>query len=177
MSSYRPICDTWLLARSKVKFYGAYPGGFLHRARQLLGVHIHDPVLHVCSGRVEEYPYDGFGDADQTVDVNPELGPDFLLDITAEALPPRRKDGGAWFGVLADPPYTEADARHYGDSPLPSAQLCLDRGLEVVGVGSCVGILHYVAPRPPKGTKLVALVTVLVGYKNRARLYSVYEKR
>lgn len=32
MSSYRPICDLWILARPKVKYYGAYPNGFLERA-------------------------------------------------------------------------------------------------------------------------------------------------
>ena len=174
--SYRPICDTWILARSKVKYYGAYPAGFLHRARQLLGVHLDDPVLHVCSGKVDLYPYDGFGDLDQTLASNPDLGPDFVWDITGEPLP-LRKDGSAWFGVLADPPYTEADAAKYGDYRLPSARLCLERGLDVVGVGSRVGLLHYVAPRPPKGVKFVALVTVFVGFENRSRLYSVYEKR
>jgi hypothetical protein len=31
--SYRPITDVWILARPKVKYYGAYPNGFLERAR------------------------------------------------------------------------------------------------------------------------------------------------
>ena len=39
---YRPITDTWFLARAKlkggVKYYGAYLGGFPERARALLGV-------------------------------------------------------------------------------------------------------------------------------------------
>ena len=33
---YRPITDLWFLARPKVKYYGAYPNGFLERARALL---------------------------------------------------------------------------------------------------------------------------------------------
>ncbi len=53
--SYRPITDVWILARAKLtgghKLYGAFPGGFGERARDLLGVHIDDPVLHVCGGR------------------------------------------------------------------------------------------------------------------------------
>lgn len=36
--SYRPITDFWILARPKVKYYGAYPSGFLERARALVGV-------------------------------------------------------------------------------------------------------------------------------------------
>ena len=45
--SYRPITDVWILARSKVPYYGAYPAGFLHRARTLLGVDAVGAVLHV----------------------------------------------------------------------------------------------------------------------------------
>ena len=59
--TYRPITDTWILTRAKLKrghtFYGAYPGGFPERARALLGVTINDPVLHVCGGKIKYYPY------------------------------------------------------------------------------------------------------------------------
>jgi hypothetical protein len=48
--TYRPISDEWILARPRLregaKLFGAYPGGYLERARALLGVHINDPVLH-----------------------------------------------------------------------------------------------------------------------------------
>ena len=173
--SYRPICDTWVLARSKVKYYGAYPAGFLHRARQLLGVHISDPVLHVCSGEIGQYPYDGLGPNDKTLDINPEVNPDFLVDVATSILPIH--EDGDWCAVLADPPYTEEDAFKYGDYPLPSARRCLEQSLDVIDIGGRVGILHYAAPRPPSGVKLVALVTVFVGFENRIRLYSVYEKQ
>jgi hypothetical protein len=62
--SYRPICDSWILARSKMKYFGAYPSGFLERARALLGVTCGDSVLQVCSGRVRDYPYRGFEEHD-----------------------------------------------------------------------------------------------------------------
>ena len=176
--SYRPICDTWILVRSKVQYYGAYPAGFLHRARQLLGVHTNDPVLHVCSGKVSEYPYAGFGPNDKTADINAALDPDFVVDVATSVLPDYAgDDAGTWYAVLADPPYTEDDACKYGDFPLPSARRCLEQSLDVIGEGSRVGILHYVAPRPPAGVTFVALVTVFVGFENRGRLYSVYEKQ
>ena len=35
--SYRPITDVMILARSKTKYYGAFPAGFLSRARWELG--------------------------------------------------------------------------------------------------------------------------------------------
>jgi hypothetical protein len=93
--SYRPICDTWILARTKLKggkkYYGAFPAGFLHRARALLGVGIDDPVLHVCGGHVKAYPYAGFGPNDRTLDLDPATEPDFLRDAR-EALPMRLID-------------------------------------------------------------------------------------
>src|SRR4051812_30842491 len=106
--SYRPVTDTWILARAKlkggVKYYGAYPGGFLERARALLGVTINDPVLHVCSGMVRLYPYKrGFGPNDKTLDLDPACAPDFLQD----ARQPFPLNGQAtWKAVLIDPAYS-----------------------------------------------------------------------
>jgi len=172
--NYRPITDVWLLARSKVKFYGAYPAGFLSRARALLGVAINDPVLHVCSGRVKDYPFAGFGPNDMTLDLDPALQPDFVQDAR-EGLP---YITAGWPAILIDPPYTEGDAARYtpGAGALPSPALLLRNGLEAVRPGGRVGILHYVIPRPPKGTKLVAAVMVVVGFGNRVRVYSVFER-
>jgi hypothetical protein len=191
--SYRPITDTWLLARSKVKYYGAYPAGFLERARALLGVNINDPVLHVCGGRVRDYPYrGGVGPHDRTMDLDVNMYPDFLRDAREPfpTIPTRMKVGSGWTSelwaaVLADPPYTEADADKYAPKAgvLPTPRLLLANGLKAVRVGGKVGVLHYVAPRPPSvekdsdKAKFVALITVFVGFENRPRLFTVYERR
>ena len=71
--SYRPITDTWILARSKTKFFGAFPSGFLSRTQALLGVNCTDRVPHMCSGKVREYPYEGFGPNDVTFDLDAAL--------------------------------------------------------------------------------------------------------
>ena len=51
----------WFLARAKLKggekYYGSYLGGFVERARALLGCKINEPVLHVCGGMAKLYPY------------------------------------------------------------------------------------------------------------------------
>lgn len=184
--SYRPITDTWLLARSKVKYYGAYPAGFLHRARELLGVNILDPVLHVCSGMVRQYPFRGLGPNDRTLDIDPETQPDILRDartIDAISGPWRASPEGQapvpWPAILADRPYTEADAAHYrcGADVLPDVNDLLRRSLEIVRPGGRVGILDYIVPRPPRKTvRLVAMVGVIVGFNNRIRAYTVFEK-
>jgi len=172
--SYRPICDTWILARSKVKYYGAYPGGFLSRARALLGVTISDTVLHVCSGMVRDYPFDGFGYADLTMDADPSLEPDFCQDVRS------RWDvtDSDIEAVLMDPPYSREDCAHYnvGADMYPEPGQLLKNAAEVLSTGQRVGLLHYIWPKPPADLKNIALVSVYVGFNNRPRVYSVYEK-
>ena len=183
--SYRPICDVWILARSKVPYYGAYPAGFLHRARALLGVGPEDAVLHVCGGMVRKYPYRGFGVNDNTLDLDPACEPDYLQDARDE-LPLRKGDGHdgtytellPWDAVLIDRPYTEADAAHYapGADKLPDLNDLLKRSLAVVPVGHRVGIIDYLWPHAGKYGQEVAVVAVGTGRNNRARWFTVFER-
>jgi hypothetical protein len=184
--SYRPICDTWILARSKVKYYGAYPSGFLHRARHLLGVHISLPILHVCSGKVKDYPFRGFGKWDQTLDLDPACSPDFLQDAR-DPFPLYHLSGfgkdnpegdRAWNGVMIDRPYSAEDATHYVPGPdvLPTANQLVKNAINVVPVGGKVGILDYIWPQPPKNAVEQAVITVVTGRNNRARLFTVFER-
>lgn len=173
--SYRPICDTWLLARSKVKYYGAYPAGFLSRAIDLLGVGPYGHVLHVCSGKIKDYPFKGFGQNHKTVDLDPDLNPDFVADVTKEI--PLLHDG-QWDGILADPPYSELDAANYkcGANVYPEPNKLVKDCINAVRVGCKVGIIHYMVPRCPKNAKFIACVGVVVGFGNRIRCYSVFER-
>lgn len=196
--SYRPITDVWILARPKVKYYGAYPNGFLERARALLGVTPFDGVLHVCGGAARQYPAKprGFGSCDRTLDLDASLVPDYVQGAT-DPLPrfcSRNYTGHnallgrhdppcpychEWPALIADPPYTEADADHYapGAAAFPSANRVLRNMLDVVRVGGRVGMLHYVLPQPPReGVRFVACVGVIVGFNNRMRVFSVFEK-
>lgn len=182
--SYRPITDVWILARPKVRYYGAYPNGFLERARALLGVTPLDGILHVCGGQARNYPAKprGFGPNDKTLDMDPALNPDFLQSamdpiplVPVGLVDPVR----LWPALIADPPYTEADAAHYvpGATVFPIANTLLRNMLDAVRPGGRVGMLHYVLPQPPKiGVRFVACVGVVVGYNNRMRVFSVFEK-
>lgn len=172
--SYRPITDIWLLARPKVRYYGAYSAGFPERARALLGATIDEPVLHVCGGRAKEYPYrGGFGPLDKTVDADFSLAPDFVLNVATDSLPQGFK------AHLIDPPYSHEHAEHYAPGALnyPDPRELLGRSLDALRVGQRTGLIHFLMPRPPNGTRLVALIGVAVGYQNRIRAFLVYEKR
>lgn len=187
MTAYRPICDVWILARPKIQFYGAYPNGFLERARPLLGVTIRDAVLHVCGGRARDYPNKrrGFGPHDKVLDLDAGLRPDYhqnaqdaLPAYGVHCDPAHAGQPVGWPALLADPPYTEADAEQYvpGKDLLPLPDLVLRRMLEAVRPGGRVGMLHYYLPRPPRDTVFVACVGVIVGFGNRMRVFSVFEK-
>lgn len=183
--TYRPITDMWILTRAKLKgghtFYGSYPGGFPERARALLGVTINDAVLHVCGGKIKFYPYaHGIGPNDKTLDLDESLAPDFLQD----ARYPFPTVEGGWPAILMDPPYSKEDVKNYpvGADKYPSPNLLLKNGLIAVRPGGRVGILHYQLPRPPKAerigfqTRFVACIGVVVGFNNRIRVFSVFEK-
>lgn len=175
---YRPICDVWLLARSRTKYHGAFPLGFLHRARALLGVGLDDAVLHVCAGKVREYPYAGLGPNDKTLDLDPALQPDILHDARFPLPFRNAMEFTYWDGALVDRPYTASDAAQYapGAAVLPDLNALLKNTLGVVGVGRRVGVLDYTWPQPPTWAKEVAVVAVGTGRNNRARWFVVFER-
>lgn len=184
--SYRPIGDVWWLARCKynggIKRYGGYLGGFPERARVLIGCPLDQPMLHVCGGLAELYPYKrGFGPNDKTMDLDPQCEPDFLMDCREEHWPRPRMDEmnpGHWGGILIDPPYSEQDAEKYpvGASVYPNPHQLVQIAINNLRVGYKVGIIHYIVPRCPKNAMFVASVAVKCGFGNRARSFNVYER-
>lgn len=199
MGSFRPIMDSWILGRPKVKYHGAYPAGFLERARWLLPVTPADSVLHVCGGKVREYSSPdrgvkagvalrGFYLLDKTVDLDVTLDPDFLVDVSQKNWPEQVaeqhfKATGAgwpqWRGILIDRPYTPEDADHYapGADALPTPKVLLEGARALLADGGRVGMLDYIWPRPPEGLFPVAKIGVTCGYSNRERCFSVFERR
>lgn len=185
--SYRPITDMWFLARAKLKggrkYYGAYLGGFPERARVLIGCGKHDAVLHVCGGMAKHYPYDrGFGECDQTLDLDPATEPDYLADAR-DPFPLQPwfgpdAPGVHWSGILIDPPYSESDADHYtpGSNAYPAPNLLVKNAINAVSVSARIGIIHYLLPACPKNAKFVACVGVICGFNNRIRCFSVFER-
>lgn len=185
---YRPLGDVWLLAPSKVHYWGAYPNGFLQRARCLL-CRMNEPLLHVCSGKVRDYPGYGFGPNDKTMDINPLMCPDYCQD--AREYWPHRENGLGrscyWPAILIDPPYTPEDAEKYQQyvdteglsmkKVLPTAGELLKQAWKVLMPGGKVGILHQFHPKAPAAdARLVACIQVVQGTNQQPRCYTVFEK-
>jgi 16S rRNA G966 N2-methylase RsmD len=88
--------------RVKSEYYGGYPAGYLKRIRALFPDK--RDTLHLFSGKVAVDIFPG-----KTVDINPDLSPDYLDDAqTLEQVPLEQFDL-----VLADPPYSVEDAERY----------------------------------------------------------------
>lgn len=169
---YRPICDMWLLARPKVKYYGAYPNGFLERARTLLGCSYEDQILHVCGGKAKDYPNKGYGPNDKTCDIDSTLNPDFICDVREEI------PQGDWKAIIVDQPYTDIDADKYttGRKTIPQPNDLLKKCINSIPIGRCVGFLHYVIPSVPKNSKEICLIGVVMGNNNKIRCFSVFRR-
>lgn len=174
--TYRPITDLWFLARCKykdgAKRYGGYLGGFPERARALLGATINEPVLHVCGGLARLYPYaNGFGPNDKTIDLDPNVKPDYCHDV-------RGYVPSGFKAMLADPPYTEGDARQYfpGEALYPNPHKLMRRMIETLEPGQRAGMIHYTVPRCPPGARFVACIGIVCGFGNRIRCFTVFER-
>jgi hypothetical protein len=184
--SIRPITDFWILGRPKVKYYGAYPNGFLERARILMGVGIDECMWHVCGGMAKSYPGKrGIGQNDITFDIRSEVKPDYVMDVrflfTDETDGNRAshiihtKPDHAPRGILIDRPYTEEDADEYGTrASFPKINSILEDALTWATGGVRIGVIDYIWPSARNGRE-VAVVAVGCGRNNRARFFSVWE--
>jgi len=154
--SSRPITDVWILGRSKTKdpetgrtYYGAYPAGFLERARPMLvGGNPDACILHVCGGHARGY------------------NRKYYADLIRRARPD---------AILIDRPYSVEDAKNYrcGPDVLPDLNKLLADCLSLTD--GHVGVIDYAWPSA-KGAKEVAAVAVGTGRNGRARWFTVWKR-
>jgi len=170
------IAGMWFLAPRKVKYECAYPNGFLERARVPVGYGPYDPVLHVCAGRVRDYPNPSAIGMPFTLDLAPETEPDFLQD----AREPWPAMYIPWRHILADPDYDDANAAKHTPPvearPLPAT--LLERAQEALIPGGRFGLLYGPSPvrYDKKKMRLLAEVGVKVGLNGDLRMFYVWEK-
>lgn len=163
---------TWVIGndyRNKTKFYGAYPRGYLERVHAMWpDVKLRD-VLHVFSGSLPEGDYvrcDSMQDAELRGSV---------YDI--RSLVDRRYGEEQKFElILADPPYTAADAERYGTGMVNRGKAI--RALaEVAAPGAHMVWLDTVWPMHSKKLWVtVGRIAVVRSTNHRVRMATVFER-
>lgn len=160
---------TWLIGqdyRNATKFYGSYPPGYLARVMALFpdvprGMHI----LHVFSGSLPAGNY-------HRLDINADLKPDYVGSVYDCAAVP----GLEWRLVIADPPYSAADAERYGTAMIDRRR-ALAALAAVTAAGGHLVWLDQVWPMHRKADwRTVGRITVVRSTNHRVRLASIFER-
>jgi hypothetical protein len=168
------LYGVWVIGndyRNKTRYYGAYPAGFLERVMALFPDvraprPLADGVLHVFSGSLPRGPY-------TRLDVNPALQPDFVGSVyDAGAI----LEGYHWPLVMADPPYSKADAVKYA-TPMIDRRRALAALADVTIAGGHLAWLDTVWPMHSKRQWLtVGRILIQRSTNHRARVLSLFER-
>lgn len=168
----------WVLGadyRSRSGYYGAYPPGYLDRVMALFPevtdprTHCGNcgpgwlPTLHAFAGKVPPGHYvrcDVQGDVEERCSV---------LDL------PRRY-GRDFYLLLADPPYSAADARRYG-TPMVSKPAAVRALADVAQPGAFLAWLDTAWPMHSKRQWVtVGRVPVVRSTQHRVRLLTIFQR-
>jgi len=160
--------DVWLFGpSSRNGCVGSFPNGFIPRLKKNWWG---QKRLWLCSG--------GFKDrAGTTLDIRPVVRPDVLAD--AQFLPFKN---ASFDFVMADPPYSDAEAKElYGLPKNPSTLKLINEGARVLKSGGYLITLHRIIPileyRISPRLELVAIIGIgVVANWSNIRALTVFRK-
>jgi SAM-dependent methyltransferase len=145
-------------------YYGAYPPGYLKRVYALFPDVMRSSVLHACSGSLQGV--DGI-----TVDLNPTLRPTICANV--HTLPFR---DAAFPLILADPPYSKADAVHYA-TPMVKRNVMMRELARVCRPGGHLVWLDTVLPMFSKTQwHWFGALALVRSTNHRVRLCSIFRR-
>jgi len=163
------VVGTWIMGNNyttKMGYYGEYPCGYLKRIKSLFPDKTN--ILHLFSGKVDLSIIGG-----KTVDINPELNPDYIDDAqTLENVPVEEFDL-----IMGDPPYSIEDAEHY-----QTTMIKRNKVMKVLGKrckkGCHIVWLDQVLPMYKKELLTIESVIGMVKSTNhRFRVITIFGKR
>lgn len=175
--SERWAAGVWMIGnnyRVSSRLYGAYPAGYLKRIRPFFPDAKN--VLHVFSGSLtaEDLAKDWPGPVHVRVDLVPRV--EGVVECDAEQLTKtllyRHYDL-----VLADPPYSSADAERYG-TKMPNRRKVLREIAKVVAPGGNLVWLDTVRPQYRKDEwHAWGLICLVRSTMHRVRLISMFQRK
>lgn len=162
------VVGTWIMGndyRVASTYYGGYPAGYLKRIKSLFPDK--QNVLHLFSGHVDRSIIPG-----KTVDITPELSPDYLDDAqTLTKVPVEEFDL-----VMADPPYSVEDCDHYKTTMIKRNVVMRTLG-ERLKEGSHVVWLDQVLPMFRKDQFAIdAVIGMVKSTNHRFRVIVIFRK-
>jgi len=170
----RWVYGVWIIGnnyRSKHKYYGEYPPTYLARMRALFPDARR--VLHLFSGVVDKglWPYEKTLDI-QTPDDYPEHIPDYICDAHEMSEHIDEK----FDLILADPPYSEEDASHYG-TPMINRNRVVKECAKVLDKGGYLVWLDQVFPMfSKKELELVGTIGLIRSTNHRVRTAFIFKR-
>lgn len=145
------------------QFWGAYPIDFIKWACRAMRCNRQD-VVHFCAGALPKG--EGF-----RIDIRPETNPDLVADC--RALPLEDSSAGA---VLIDPPYSMEYAKDLYGTEYPRPSALLAEASRIAKNGAAIGMLHFLVPLPPAGTRIEHVYGVTTGPNYRIRAFTIFRK-
>ncbi len=145
-------------------YYGAYPPGYLDRVMSLFPDVRPNRILHLFSGSLgPEVP-------GVRLDIRPEA------DIQGDAHELSRLAPGPWELIVADPPYSQADAERYGTTMVNRRKVIAECA-KVMAPGGHLVWLDTVLPMYRKDElKLVGTIGVVGSTNHRIRFVFMWQK-
>jgi hypothetical protein len=145
------IYGIWMIGNNykrTVEYYGAYPPSYVKRVKSLLPNK--KRILHLFSGMVKKER------GETTFDCNPRLGPDVYGN--AHNLT-NYFESNSFALVLADPPYSKADAEVYG-TKVPSSARVMN---ELYTILESNGMVVWLSTRIPMYKKIQFKLAGIIG--------------
>ncbi len=170
----RWIDSVWMLGRNYKGsgYYGAYPPNYLRRITSMFPDA--ERTIHLFSGSLPPGPYVRVDLIKPKNEPRQQEAKVSFVQADVENLFPGWT--GAFDFVLADPPYTPADAARY-DTPMPNKKKCLHEAARICEPGGYIIWLDTILPMfSKKELMLEGLFCIVRSTNHRVRLASVFRR-
>jgi len=165
----RWVTGVWMIGnnyQNKMGYYGEYPPTYLKRVMSMFEDIPDGEILHLFSGAVDARGL--------KYDINPDLESNQVQGDAhnlSEFFPPE-----TFQLILADPPYTEEDALHYGH-PMINRNKVVKECAKVLAPGGYLAWLDQVLPMYRKDTfELQLTVGIIRSTNHRFRMLCIFKK-